>query len=160
MPDNLCSVLDPRIYRTGLGVVLMAVIVLAFSLYDQQGALGTNLSPNAFNGASAYAMMNNLASGYPERRPGSDGDNALASYVEDQFQSFGGMVTSLSTDQARTVDGPRTLETVTGLLPGNASGTIVVVAHRDALGSPATADLSGTATLIGLAQALGGQTHN
>ena len=31
--------LDPRIYRTGLVVVALAVVVLAFSFMDQQGGL-------------------------------------------------------------------------------------------------------------------------
>jgi hypothetical protein len=55
--------------------------------------------------------------------------------------------------------GTRTLETVTGTLTGTSGGSIVIVAHRDALGSPATADLSGTATLIELAQVLSGETQ-
>jgi hypothetical protein len=151
-------VLNPRIYRTGLGVALMAVIVVAFSLYDQQPAASTNLAPDAFNGQSAYSTMTTLASEYPYRRPGSPGDDDIATYVANQFQHNGLMV-STTTYRARTVDGMRTLETVTGLLPGNTNGTVVVVAHRDALGSPATADLSGTATLIELAQALSGETH-
>ena len=156
--DNLCAVLDPRIYRTGLGVVLMAVIVVAFSLYDQQGPAGTNLAPDAFNGQNAYLAMTNLARAYPDRRPGSPDDDDIATYVANQFQ-HNGLIVSTSTFAARTVDGTRTLETVSGLLPGSVQGTVVVVAHRDSLGSPATVDLSGTATLIELAQALAGETH-
>ena len=38
------------------------------------------------------------------------------------------------------------------------SGSVVIVAHRDARGSPATASLSGTATLIELARDLEGET--
>ncbi len=150
--------LNPRIYRTGLGVVVMVVFVVAFSLYDQKPAASTNLAPDAFNGQNAYSTMTTLASEYPYRRPGSPGDDDIASYVAVQFEHDGLMV-STSTASARTVDGTRTLETVTGLLPGNTSGTVVVVAHRDALGSPATADLSGTATLVALAQALSGETR-
>ena len=42
--------------------------------------------------------------------------------------------------------------------PGLGSGTIVVVSHRDSLASPGEADLSGTAVLVGLADALSGET--
>ncbi len=149
--------LDPRIYRTGLGIVLMAVIVLAFSLYDQQGGVGTNLAPDAFNSQSAYTTMNTLATAYPDRRPGSAGDYDIASYVAAQFRRYLAEV-STSTSSARTVDGTQTVETVTALIPGSAQGTVVVVAHRDSLSSPSAADLSGTATLIALAQALSGET--
>ena len=60
--------LDPRIYRTGLIPIVLAVIVLAFSLGDQQGPLSTTLAPQAFNGASTYATLSSLAHRYPQRR--------------------------------------------------------------------------------------------
>jgi len=46
--------LDPRIYRTGFVAVALAAIVLAFSLQDQPGPLGTTLPPDAFNGQNVY----------------------------------------------------------------------------------------------------------
>lgn len=138
-------------------VVALAVIVLAFSLQDQQGALGTTLAPQAFNGQNAFTAMTTLARGDPSRRPGSAGDDALATDVGNAFRQDGFSV-STSTFSGRTVDGPRTLENVTAVRAGLASGSIVVLAHRDALGSPATADLSGTATLIELGRDLAGET--
>ncbi len=150
--------LDPRIYRTGLVLVGLAVIVLAFSFVNQQGPLGATLAPDAFNGSAAYSTMNRLAGDYPLRQPGSDGDDALASEVAGAFRS-NGLSVSTDTFKARTAVGTRTLETVTGTLTGSEPGSIVIVAHRDALGSPATADLSGTATLIELAQVLSGETQ-
>jgi hypothetical protein len=60
--------------------------------------------------------------------------------------------------KARTVDGTQELETVTAVRAGQSSGTIVIVAHRDALTQPATAQLSGTATLLELARVLAGET--
>jgi hypothetical protein len=148
----------PRIYRTGLIVVAMAVIVFGFSLEGQQGALSTSVVPDAFNGANAFAAMNYMASQYPNRRPGSVDDTDLAAYVASQF-AHSNLVVATSTFRARTVDGTRTLETVTGTVPGTSGSSIVIVAHRDALGSPATADLSGTATLITLANVIAGETH-
>ena len=53
--------LDPRIYRMGLLPVVLAVIVLAFSLGDQQGALGTNLAPDAYSGGYAYSQLQTMA---------------------------------------------------------------------------------------------------
>ena len=50
------------------------------------------------------------------------------------------------------------LENVVGMRPGTESGSIVIVAPRDALGAPATASASGTAMLMELARDLEGET--
>lgn len=151
--------LDPRIYRTGFVAVALAVVVVAFSLLDQQGSLPASLAPDAFNGQNAYATMGSLAQNNPDRRPGSTGDEDVASYVSAKLASYGYQV-----DQhlfsARTVDGKRTLETVTGVRPGLSTGSIVVLSHRDSLRSPAAAELSGTATLLELARVLAGETQH
>jgi hypothetical protein len=151
--------LDPRIYRTGLMVVVLAVFVLAFSLENQPGPLSTTLAPQAYNTGYVSSLMTRLASTYPIRDPGSAGDDALGTYVGQQLSSDG-LSVSTSTFRGRTVDGTRTLETVTGTLAGISPGSIVVVSHRDALGSQATAALSGTAAMLGLAQVLSGETHH
>jgi hypothetical protein len=153
--------LDPRIYRTGLMVVVVAVIVGAFSLGNQSGPLTATLVPDAFNGQNAYTTMQTLAAEYPNRPPGSQGDTAIANYVQESLKQDGFM-TSDARFTAQTVDGPRTIETVTGTLAGTTPGTIVVVAHRDsarasASGSPA--ELSGTAVLLELAHDLAAQTQ-
>jgi hypothetical protein len=149
--------LDVRIYRTGLVVAALALVVLAFSLTDQQGARSASLAPEAFNGSNVYATMTQLKQDEPSRRPGSDGDDALASQVGTDFRRDGFAV-SQDTFSAHTVDGNRTLENVIATRPGMQSGSIVIVAHRDATGAPALADLSGTATLIELARDLEGET--
>jgi hypothetical protein len=148
--------LDPRIYRMGLLPLVLAVIVLAFSLSDQQGAATSTLAPDAFNGGNAFAKLNAIARKYPSRRPGSPGDMALAASIADQLRgNF-----SVSTDrfQGRTLDGTRPLENVVGLRAGQQNGSIVIVADRDALGSTAAAQVSGTAVLLELAQDLSGET--
>ncbi len=151
--------LDPRVYRAGLVVVALAVVVLAFSLQDQQGALSSPLAPQAFNGQNVYASMNSIAAGDPIRRPGSDGDKALAAQVASTLRQYGFDPTT-DTFSGATVDGTRTLENVVGVRPGMKSGSVVIVAARDALGSPALASLSGTATLLELARDLEGETLN
>jgi hypothetical protein len=152
--------LDPRIYRTGFVAVAVAAIVLAFSLTNQQGPLSSTLAPQAFNGQNAFSTMTNLAKGDPVRRPGTAGDDALAADVTQAFRAIHGWAVSSSVSKARTVDGTRTLETVTATRVGISAGSIVVVAHRDALSSPAKADLSGTATLLELARVLAGETQH
>lgn len=151
--------LDPRIYRTGFVAVALAVVVLAFSLTDQRGPMQATLAPDAFNPENAYSTMVSLARTYPDRRPGSDGDNALATDVFQRLQKIDGWKVSRSSSEARTVDGRRPLETVTAVKAGQSTGSIVIVAHRDALAQPARSQLSGTATLLELARVLAGETQ-
>src|SRR5437879_5640202 len=103
--------LDPRIYRMGIVPVILAVVVLAFSLEDQRGALRTNVVPDAFNGTHAYSTMRELASRYPDRRPGSAGDRQLAAQVGGRLRRYGFRV-SADVFRAPTPDGTRTLENV------------------------------------------------
>src|ERR1700730_11443945 len=102
--------LDPRIYRAALVPIALALVVLAFSLYDQQGALGTRLAPDAFNAQNAWSTMTTLPHDYPDRQPGSAGDDALAAHVGNVFSRHG---FSVSNDvfHGQTVDGERTIET-------------------------------------------------
>lgn len=150
--------LDPRIYRTGLIVVAVAVIVVAFSLDNQAGPLNATLTPDAFNGGTAYATMASLAKQYPDRRPGSEADTSIANYVQQSFKQAGLQVQH-TVFNAQTVDGPREIETVTGTLAGLTPGSIVIVAHRDSTHTGAVADMSGTAVLLELAQLLSSQTQ-
>jgi hypothetical protein len=157
--------LDARIYRTGLAVVALAVVVLAFSLTDQQGGLSSSLAPDAFNGQNVYTNMTHLAKAYPDRRPGSAGDDALATVVAKSFRQYGFSPVFTDAFTGRTADGSQTLENVVATRPGMESGSVVIVAGRDARGSPATssgnpAGLSATATLIELARDLEGETLN
>ncbi len=151
--------LDPRIYRASLIAVALAVFVLAFSLTDQQGAVGTNLAPQAYNAENAYATMTSLARNYPDRRPGSSDDYDVGTYVARTLKHDGFSVSTRS-DRLSTADGKRTIETVMGTRAGLRSGTIVVVSHRDSLGSPSVADLSGTAVMLELARVLSGETQH
>lgn len=150
--------LDPRIYRTSLMVVALAVIVVAFSLGNQASPLTATLTPDAFNGAAAYTTMGSLAAQYPDRRPGSDADGTVATYIQQSFQADGLQVQRTAFN-AQTVDGPREIETVTGTLAGLTPGAIVIVAHRDSIHMGAVADLSGTAVLLELARVLSAQTQ-
>jgi hypothetical protein len=153
--------LDPRIYRTGLTVVVLAILVLAFSLEDQQSALTSPLAPDAFNGQNVAQTTAQLAHRYPQRAPGSASDQDLATQVAGALRggSKGGFAVTTDTFTGQTADGARTLENVVAVRPGSVqAGSLVIVAHRDARGSPATAALSGTATLIELARDLAGET--
>jgi hypothetical protein len=155
---------DIRIYRGLLALVAFAVIVFAFSLQSQPQAVTSSPSAGQFF-SGAYTTMTTLAKQYPDRTPGSETDRNLASYVARQLSGQGssgihGFSVQTEDYTAQTAEGPQSLENVVASSPGLGVGTIVVVSHRDATGSPAKSDLSGTAVLLGLASALSGETLN
>ena len=151
--------LDPRIYRTGLVAVVLAVIVFAFALRGQPGPLGTNLAPDAFNGQHAFANTLSLARGFPRRSPGSAQDAALARVIAAHLRTYGYGVREQSF-RAATPSGTRSLTNVIGVQQGLSNTAVVVVAHRDALSSLAVAEQSGTGVLLELARVLAGETLN
>lgn len=150
--------IDPRIYRAALVPVLFALVLLAFSLENRPQPMRTPLAPDAFQGERAfnraYEAGEGLADRFPDRRPGSDGDNRLAATVASQMRDAGFRVRTVRHD-ANTIDGRRTLRTVIARRPGTIDEQIVVVAHRDAAGRRAEAELSGTAALLELTRIFG-----
>jgi hypothetical protein len=147
---------NPRIYRNALVIVAFAVILFGFSFENQPGPATTTLAPPSLTGT--YATMTGLAAMFPNRRPGSAGDRALARYVAAQLRADQFEV-STETFIAGTAVGQRRLGTVVATRTGLSPGEIVVVAGRDALRSPAANSLAGTATLLELGRALSGETQ-
>src|SRR3954468_18309593 len=142
---------DVRVYRAAFAPALVALFVAAFSLTDRPAPVTTPFAPAGFLGSRAYDTLRALGKEFPQRPPGSDADLALAGRVADTFRANGFRVRR-STHGARTADGRADLDTVVGVRPGLSSRRIVVLAHRDARGSPALAELSGTAALLELAR--------
>lgn len=160
------KVLDPRLYRAAFAPILLALVVAAFSLVDRPRAITTTLSPDVFDGPRAFAKLQGLAAQFPDRRPGSPGDAGLARKVEAELRtafcppSEGSTpceAVSVRTISGQTIEGERDLETVIATRLGAPGPGIMVVAHRDAAGRPAEAELSGTAALLELARVFGGR---
>ena len=152
------QMLNGRIYRAAFVPFLLALGVAAFSLGARPGPLRSNLAPDAFQGSSAIARLNDLAKAFPSRRPGGASDQLLARMVAQNIEALGGTagggfaVHTYSFD-AQTIEGERTLTNVVAVRPGSTSDTpIVIVAHRDAARGPAKAELSSTAALLELAR--------
>ncbi|MEA2136516.1 MAG: hypothetical protein QOC68_4425, partial [Solirubrobacteraceae bacterium] len=141
---------DIRVYRAAFAPAVVALFIAAFSLGDRPSAITTPFAPG-FDGSRAFDSMRQLGDAFPDRPAGSGADRALAARVAESFRANGFRV-SRRTDSARTVGGSAKLETVVGVRPGLSSRRIVVMAHRDARGSPALAELSGTAALLEFAR--------
>lgn len=149
--------LDLRIYRAALLCLIPALVVVAFSLQTRPRALDAALPPDAFDAERAARLADELAGRFPLRRPGSEGDLALADAVRRSLERAGFQVSGFDVE-GETIDGRRTLRTIVGERTGASSRRVVVLAHRDAATAPALAELSGTASLLELARLFGGRT--
>jgi hypothetical protein len=153
-------VLNGRIYRAAFVPLLFVLVIVGFSLTSRAAPLTSSLAPDAFEGARAFAELESLAARFPDRRPGSAGDRALAAYVAHQLGGLGGaakggFAVSTRSFRAQTIDGERTLTTVIAQRPGTTGeAPLVIVAHRDAAARGARAELSGTVALLELARVL------
>ncbi len=157
---GFASVLNGRIYRAAFLPLLFALVIAGFSLTGRTTPLSSSLAPEAFEGARAFDTLQGLARQFPERRPGGADDQRLAAYVAQTLRGLGsaakgGFAVSTRSVSAPTIEGERTLTTVVAQRPGTTGeAPIVILAHRDAAGRGAEAELSGTAALLELARVL------
>lgn len=151
----VASMFDGRIYRAAFAPLLLVLAIAGFSLTSRPAPLRATLAPDAFDGARAFADLQALSRSFPDRRPGSAGDERLAGYIAQTLRSpaGGGFRVTTRLLHAQTIDGARALTTVIAERPGSTGlSPIAIVAHRDAAARGSTAELSGTATLLALAR--------
>src|SRR5436305_2056889 len=102
--------LDPRVYRAAFVPAAFALIVAAFSLQEPPRGSGTSLAPDAFVGARAFdgpgTGLRPLATAFPRRRPGSAGDDGVASRMVGAFRTAG-LETIIRRFSGRTATGER-----------------------------------------------------
>lgn len=150
--------LNGRIYRAAFAPFALALAIAAFSLTARPAALTSTLAPDAFDGRQALAEARQLATEFPQLRPGSAGDERLAQRVGHTIEALGGMAgggfsVRVQQVRAQTIDGERTLQTVIAQRPGStAESPLVILAHRDSAARSSAAQLSGTAALVELAR--------
>lgn len=144
--------LDLRLYRVAFVPVLLALLVAAFSLQDRPRPIGTTQSPEGFDRFRAQQTLKTDLAAFTDRRPGSAGDERLAAYVAAQLRRSVPGTLEEHRYRAETIDGKRNLVDVVATRPGQPGPGLVVVAHRDAAGRGAKAELSATAALLELAR--------
>ena len=81
--------LNGRLYRVAFVPFVLALAVAAFSLTARPRPLTSTLAPDAFEGAPALAELKSLAAEFPSRRPGSPGDEALATKIAQTLKGLG-----------------------------------------------------------------------
>ena len=153
-PGSLERPVNARLYRGTWLLVGLPLLLLAFSVARPAALPKTNVPP-AFDAGQAAGLAQDLASSYPDRRPGTLGARGAAAWFRRELHPYGFQV---HTDPfAATVNGRRT--TLVNLVtekPGTgiAPPEIVVMAHRDDNGSGdgLNDNASGTAALVELAR--------
>jgi hypothetical protein len=152
---------DPRIYRAALLPAVAAFVLLMFSLEPIPSVLQPPVSAPTFDGSEAGRVTRNILRLAPEREPGSEGDRLTGDFVSDRFSEIeGGEVSTQSFDSSYNGDDVE-LRNVLLTLPGSSEKTLLIVAHRDSADGPgASSSAAATASLITLAEGLGGSRHS
>ena len=152
-PGSLERPVNARLYRGTWLLVGLPLLLLAFSVAKPPALQAPNLPP-AFNGPTAASLAQDLASRYPDRRPGTPGARGAAAWFRRELEPYG---FDVHPDRfTATINGRRTtlvnlVAEKVGLSPRE---EIVVMAHRDDSGTGAGLDdnASGTAALVELAR--------
>ena len=149
-----------RLYRAAFLIVLIPVLALALTV-RRPLALTPPQLPATFDRLAALGAARELATLYPDRRPGSVGAAGALRWTRARLQEYG-FVTTADRFSARLPGvGRRTLVNLVAIAPGRTGQAIVVAAHRDGAGDGpgANDNASGTAALLELARSYGnGQT--
>lgn len=149
-----------KVYRVAWVVAAVLVVIALFTL----GSADTprlSQEPASFDGETAYAYLKTIAQKYPQRVAGSDADNRMGVWVEQQFRDMG-LETHID-GFAATVNGKDVaLQNVWAISKGRTQGTIIVLANRDVpplATQGAGNNASGVAALLELAQAFTVTAH-
>ena len=153
-PGSLERPVNGRLYRGTWLLVGLPLLLLAFSV-ARPPALRTNSSlPPAFDASAAASIAEDLASSYPDRRPGTAGARGAAAWFRNELTPYHFHIRPDRFTEA--VHGRRTtlVNLVTEKFGLSPQEEIVVMAHRDdsGIGNGLNDNASGTAALIELAR--------
>jgi hypothetical protein len=144
---------NARMYRGTWLIVGLPLLLAAFSVGQPQ-ALPAPALPPAFDEQAALVLAEDLANTHPDREPGTLGAAGAARWVTEAFRAYGFEPLRRQFEAQIPGVGPTTLENLIVKVPGRARDSIVVLAHRDDIGTGpgANDNASGTAALIELAR--------
>ena len=153
-PGSLERPVNGRLYRGTWLLVGLPLLLLAFSVARPVGLQPPNV-PSAFDATTASALAADLADRWPNRRAGSAGAAGAARWVAGQLAPFGYRVRRETFSEHVPGRGQIPLVNLVATRPGRSPKTILLLAHRDDLGTGAGANdnASGTAALLELARA-------
>ena len=142
-------------------VVAAVLVVLALFTLGNANTPKLSQEPPSFDGEAAYADLVTIVEDFPQRVAGTDPDNRMGIWVEQQFRAMG-LETHID-GFAATVNGKDVaLQNVWAVSGGSRQGTILVLANRDVppLATQGAGDnASGVAAMLGLAKAFTVTAH-
>ncbi len=145
-----------RLYRSTFLVLSLPLLILAFSVV-RTAPLPAPLLPPNFDGPATATLVTDFARLYPNRVPGSAGSIGAANWFRDALRPYGLPVTADTWRQEVPGLGRVRLQNLWAVAAGQSTDTIVVMAHRDDVGTgPGVNDnATGTAALVELARGYG-----
>jgi hypothetical protein len=145
-----------RLYRSAFLLLSLPLLILAFSVI-RTAPLPAPLLPPNFDGPAAATLAADFAKLYPDRVPGSAGSIGAANWFRDALRPYGLPVTTDTWHQSAPGLGRVRLQNLWAVAAGQSTDAIVVMAHRDDVGTgPGVNDnATGTAALVELARGYG-----
>lgn len=145
-----------RLYRAAFLVVLIPVLALALTVQRPLALTAPHLPPT-FDQTTALSLARDLATLYPDRRPGSPGAVGARTWTQQKLHQYGFTPVTTRFSARIAGSGRQTLMNIVAVAPGRTQQAIVVTAHRDddGVGSGANDNASGTAALLELARSYG-----
>ena len=142
-------------------VVAAALVIVSLFTLGSADTPKLSQDPPSFDGEAAYADLVTIVKDFPQRVAGTDPDNRMGIWVEQQFRDMG-LETHIDGFTA-TVNGKDVaLQNVWAIARGRTQGTIMVLANRDVppLATQGAGDnASGVAAMLGLAKAFTVTAH-
>jgi hypothetical protein len=154
-PGSLERPLSARIYRGAWFVVVIPLLIVAFSAARQQTLAVPTLFASFDRGAVVQTLGEELVLKYPNRSPDATSSGALRDWVKGRFKELG-LSAQVDRFDARIPGlGNVSLSNISATVRGRSSTEIVVLAHRDnsGQGGGANDNASGTASMLELARA-------
>ena len=136
---------------------IIPLVITAFTITRPE-SLPPPTFPAAFDEVGATQSARELATQFPNRTPGSPTAKEAADWVAERLASFGFRVQRDRFQSDVPGEGQVGLENVIAVSPGRSPDVLVVMAHRDNLGTTgqgANDNASGTGVLLELARGYG-----
>ncbi len=153
-------VIDFRLYRIAWLPAVAAFVAMMFSLEGIPAPFEPAVASTEFDADRAAINARQLLAVAPERAPGSDDANAAANLVAGRFREIEAGTTAEQDFEAEVAGLQADLRNVVLTLPGESDQIILVVASREEADGPgAPSSAAATATLLELADLIGGSDH-